>query len=505
MYLTITLVMVVLSTPLILILTLIRVSKRVHPPSNTLETSLNRAGTSSEQVRQNEQQSIASLSLSSNTREVGTQTGESSQNKRTVLQFLVSKSKKGYKYLTQNRRLGENCINLVGRDKGSFEESEQERVSENLHNPPLQTTSSTVYKTDPFETSNFSELAKQEKGINFLSNLELGVRDIGQCSLGPKPTPSAFKKSIQAAARNMQLTSSGGVNQIRSSQNMLRGINQKSTPFLGNNIEGNLGLMGFHNEQTVTLVPLADPVANLLQQAQSYAISSGNFDEILESLEDFKAEVYDLILSSVSEMNTAEGSGMNTAEASDGLKSVQLAGIQSALSVSPKATTTLASSRLASSRPTFPGLASSRPGNVGSRNRSGSQTANTSQSRGGPSAGALQPGDVGGSGRSGSFGSRSGSVGGRRPSLLNKIENRLNITVPQAYQTYKHSESENVQDFADFVLENNKKQKIKKKNRAKTITDLNKYAIKLNNQSAFTAEQFFRNCQSYYEEVKKKR
>ncbi len=87
----------------------------------------------------------------------------------------------------------------------------------------------------------------------------------------------------------------------------------------------------------------------------------------------------------------------------------------------------------------------------------------------------------------------------------NKNLQRL-LTVTEAYTTYKHTESEDVLSFANFVLEDepkqkNPKQKNKKTERKETINKLCKYARSLYKKNPATSDESFKNCQYYYEEI----
>lgn len=87
----------------------------------------------------------------------------------------------------------------------------------------------------------------------------------------------------------------------------------------------------------------------------------------------------------------------------------------------------------------------------------------------------------------------------------NKNLQRL-LTVTETYTTYKHTESEDVFSFANFVLEDepkqkNPKQKNKKTKRAETIDKLSKYARSLYKKDPATSDESFKNCQYYYEEI----
>lgn len=84
-----------------------------------------------------QEQLHSAVSLSSNTREVGTQTGDSSQNKTKFLELVKTKIQKGFKRLTQTTRLGETCINLVNQEQV---ETKELRLSQN--SPSLSRTAS---------------------------------------------------------------------------------------------------------------------------------------------------------------------------------------------------------------------------------------------------------------------------------------------------------------------------------------------------------------------------
>jgi len=84
-----------------------------------------------------QEQLHSAVSLSSNTRKVGTQTGDSSQNKTKFLELVKTKIQKGFKRLTQTTRLGETCINLVNQEQV---ETKELRLSQN--SPSLSRTAS---------------------------------------------------------------------------------------------------------------------------------------------------------------------------------------------------------------------------------------------------------------------------------------------------------------------------------------------------------------------------
>ena len=168
--------------------------------------------------------------------------------------------------------------------------------------------------------------------------MEFGVYNIGQYSLGPNSTLSNVRRSLQNTAPRMRLTSSGGFDEINSSQDMLRSMNVKNVvPFLANNPGGGIGLMAFDNRQTIVAVRVAGPLADYLQRARDISSANPEQVDIRNGINVVKYQASELIFS-VSGMNTTEGSEMNTAEASDGLKSVQLSGLTSANSIKPKPT-----------------------------------------------------------------------------------------------------------------------------------------------------------------------
>lgn len=150
------------------------------------------------------------IDLPSNTREVGTQTGDSSQNKTSLLQFVLNKIKKGYKRLTRKTRLGENCINLVGRNNENSKESQPMPIYEGYHSNPTQNNLNTVHNKSPFRTYDLRTSNK----ANFVPNLEISVPNIAQHSLVPNLTPTDLGSYLQTTATQMRLISSeGGVDE----------------------------------------------------------------------------------------------------------------------------------------------------------------------------------------------------------------------------------------------------------------------------------------------------
>ncbi len=95
------------------------------------EIPLNTSVTSSQQLKLHEQLHSA-VNLPSNRREVGTQTGDSSQNKPKFLQLVKNTAQKGFKRLTQKTRLGESCINLVNQEEAENQKSQIPQESPSL-------------------------------------------------------------------------------------------------------------------------------------------------------------------------------------------------------------------------------------------------------------------------------------------------------------------------------------------------------------------------------------
>lgn len=137
--------------------------------------------------------------------------------------------------------------------------------------------------------------------------MELGVSNIDQYSLGPNSTPSDVGRSLQNTAPRMRLTSSGGFDEINSSQDMVRSMNVKNVvPFLANNPGGGIGLMAFDNGQTIVAVRVAGPLADYLQRARDISSANPEQVDIQNGINAVKHQPSELI-SSVSGMNTAEG------------------------------------------------------------------------------------------------------------------------------------------------------------------------------------------------------
>ena len=177
----------------------------------------------------------SAVDLASNTREVGTQTGESSQNKTNFFELVLNKTQKGFKRLTEKIRLGESCINLVHKKEKKEEVKESNTIQFSEDNEKVSTlnlldTSNTADKQTLLNS--YNELSNNELPNNELPNNELpnnklppNLFVLGGVKIGlnenvnlpipiePNASIEFGAKFLQKMASNINLTSSGRLNE----------------------------------------------------------------------------------------------------------------------------------------------------------------------------------------------------------------------------------------------------------------------------------------------------
>lgn len=164
----------------------------------------------------------SAVDLASNTREVGTQTGESSQNKTNFLQLVLNKTQKGFKRLTQKTRLGESCINLVHKKEKKEEVKESNTIqfsedNENVSTLNLLDTSNTADKQTLMNSDNELPNFFNKLPLNLvvLDGVKIGLNENVNLPIPIEPNASIEfgAKLLQKMASNINLTSSGRLNE----------------------------------------------------------------------------------------------------------------------------------------------------------------------------------------------------------------------------------------------------------------------------------------------------
>lgn len=464
------------------------------------ETSLNTPPTSSEPLQEDEQLYLG-VGLASNTREVGTQTSGSSQNKTNFCKHVLKKTKKGLTRLTQKTRLGEDCINLVHKKdmKEEVKKSNTIKPSENIES---------ISTLDLLETSNTADgqtlinsYDEVPSGIIILNDIKIGINDNVNIptSIEPNASVDVGAKLLHKISSNIFVTSSGRLNESTSLDSLEIAVDPNPNIFqkhvgqyLNYGPGQRMGLTIISDSQGGTRfgIPMTEDFANALYSIKA-EYSSRNRDSISDrDLSPIHGGVNAINNTIARFIRPKLHNNTEKGKISDGVKITNLAG----------------------------GLAGNRGNIIPQVNSTGSSKLN-SAGRGNKS-GLFGRGGVSGSRDPASTplltpsanSSRAGGVHVRTPSvstrqlgfcLSKEKEKQRELIISPATGPYKHVESKNALDFKDRILEILPQNKNKTNDEVKTTIELRNEGQTLYKQKPAAFEECVTNCQSYRDQIEK--